>query len=365
MTVAGNLAFQSGAIYLVQVNPSTASFANVTGTAALAGTVNAVFAPGSYVVRQYDILHSAGLGGTTFNVLSTTNLPANFAASLSYIGTDVFLNLTANMGGPSAGGPGAALVGLNENQESVATAINNFFNNGGTLPPNFLALFNLTGANLANALTLLSGEPATGAQTGAFKLMDQFLSLMLDPFVDGRAGISGAYGQASPFAPEREPLPEDIALAYAKVLRTPVYKAMPFEQRWSVWRAGFGGYNKTSGDPIVMGSHDLSARDAGFAAGMDYRLLRDTVVGFALAGGGTSWSLAQGLGGGRSDAFQAGVYGTTRWGPVYLAASLAYTDHAMSTDRLAFAGDHLTASFNDIQLRWSWRRESNFIGIRI
>ena len=32
MTVAGNLAFQSGALYLVQVSPSTASFANVSGT---------------------------------------------------------------------------------------------------------------------------------------------------------------------------------------------------------------------------------------------------------------------------------------------------------------------------------------------
>ena len=49
MTVAGNLAFQSGAIYLVEVNPSTASFATVNGTATLGGaTVNAVFAGGSY-----------------------------------------------------------------------------------------------------------------------------------------------------------------------------------------------------------------------------------------------------------------------------------------------------------------------------
>ncbi len=46
-----------------------------------------------------------------------------------------------------------------------------------------------------------------------------------------------------------EALPEDIALAYAKVLRTPVYNAVPFEQRWSVWGASYGGYNKTSGDP--------------------------------------------------------------------------------------------------------------------
>ena len=47
MTVAGTLAFQPGAFYLVQVNPTTASIANMTGTASLAGTVLANFAPGA------------------------------------------------------------------------------------------------------------------------------------------------------------------------------------------------------------------------------------------------------------------------------------------------------------------------------
>jgi outer membrane autotransporter protein len=130
------------------------------------------------------------------------------------------------------------------------------------------------------------------------------------------------------------------------VLRTPVYKAVPFEQRWSVWAAGFGGYNRTSGDPIVVGSHDLTARTAGVAAGMDYHIAPGTVVGFALAGAGTGWSLAQNLGSGGSDAFQAGVYATTRSGPFYLAGALAFTQHWMSLDRYAFAGDHLYASFN-------------------
>jgi outer membrane autotransporter protein len=73
---------------------------------------------------------------------------------------------------------------------------------------------------------------------------------------------------------------------------------------------------------------------------------RDSVVGFAFAGGGTKWDLAQGLGGGKSDAFQAGVYGATRWGPAYLAASAAFAEHWMSTDRFAAFADHLTASFN-------------------
>jgi outer membrane autotransporter protein len=205
---------------------------------------------------------------------------------------------------------------------------------------------NLLMTGTPDALSQLSGEVATGAQQPAFQLMNEFMSVMLDPFVDGRSGVGGVYGYAIPFAPDREPLPEDIALAYSKVLRTPVSKAIPFEQRWSVWGAGYGGANHTSGDLLVVGSHDLSAHTAGGAAGLDYRVAPGSIVGFALAGGGTGWSLAQGLGSGSSDAFQAGVYAKTHSGPFYLAGALAYTQHWMSTDRVAFAGDRLQAQFN-------------------
>jgi uncharacterized protein YhjY with autotransporter beta-barrel domain len=310
--------------------------------------VQAAFAAGSYMTRNYTILSAAGgLNGTTFNALTTSNLPANFTPSLSYTATDVILTLTATLGGltplsvPNAPAPCA----FNINQCNVANALNGFFNNGGTLPPAFVSIFGLTGANLANALTLLSGEAATGGQQAAFQLTNQFLGIMLDPFVDGRNTFGGGGSGAIGFAPEREELPDDIALAYAKILKEPP-KPPSFEQRWSVWGAGYGGSNRTTGDLAVVGSHDLAARTAGGAAGLDYRLAPGTVVGFALAGGGTDWSLSQGLGGGKSDAFQAGVYGATRWGAAYVAAALAYTNHWMSTDRFAFAGDHLTASFN-------------------
>jgi YVTN family beta-propeller protein/autotransporter-associated beta strand protein len=337
MTVAGNLAFQSGALYLVQLNPSVASSTNVTGTASLAGTVVVLLSSG--FVRSSPILFAAGgLGGTTFDAVRAVNLPADFSASLSYTATSVELDLTAALG------QGA---GLSQNQQNIANALNNFFNSGGTLPANFLSLFNLSGANLGNALSQLSGEAATGAQQAGFQMGSQFLGQMLDPFVDGRSGVGGAGGPALGFAPEREELPDDIALAYSKVLKAPKAPAVPtFEQRWTTWGGAYGGSNRTSGDPAVLGSHDLSASTAGFAGGLDYHLTRDSVVGFALAGGGTNWSLAQGLGGGKSDAFQAGVYSATRSGPAYLAAAFAYTNHWMSTDRFAFAGDHLTASFN-------------------
>jgi fibronectin-binding autotransporter adhesin len=347
MTVAGNLAFQSGALYVVQINPSSASSASVIagGNATLAGTVNAAFASGSYVSRTYTILSAiGGLGGTTFNGLTTSNLPAGFTANLSYTDSDVILNLIATLGQPS--GPGAlGTTSLSQNQRNVANALNNFFNSGGALPPAFVSVFGLTGGNLANALSQLSGEAATGAQQVGFQMGNQFLSLMLDPFVDGRSGVAGTSGPALGFAPEQETRPDDVALAYSSVLKAPS-KPPLFEQRWSVWGGAYGGGNRTSGDPAVVGSHDLSASTAGFAGGFDYRVAPNAVLGLAFAGGGTNWSLAQGLGGGRSDAFQAGLYGATRWGPAYLAAALAYTNHWMSTDRFAFAGDHLTASFN-------------------
>ena len=70
----------------------------------------------------------------------------------------------------------------------------------------------------------------------------------------------------------------------------------------------------------------------------------DTVLGFAVAGGGTNWVLAQGLGGGRGDAFQAGIYGATHVGPAYLAAAFAFANNWFTTNRIALA-DQLTASF--------------------
>jgi outer membrane autotransporter protein len=333
MVVNGNLAFASGAIYLIQLNASSTTFATVNGTAALNGTVEAFFAPGSYAVpKTYDILKTTGLNNTTFSSLVT--VPPNFHANLSYSTTDVSLTLTAVLG----------LNGnLNVNQQNVANAISGFFNGGGALPPNFANVFTLTGPTLANALSQLDGEVAVDAEATAFKSMGQFLTLMLDPFVDGRTGSPS--GGALGFAPDRpQGFPSDIALAYDAVLKAPP-KPAPFEGRWTAWGAAYGGASNTNGDPAI-GSTNLSAQTFGFAAGMDRHFSPDLVAGFALAGGGTHWGLAQAMGTGRSDAFQAGVYATKYFGPAYVAADLAFANQWMTTNRTAFAGDQLTASFN-------------------
>jgi autotransporter-associated beta strand protein len=348
-TVNGALTFASGGIYRVQVDPTTASFANATTASLTGGSVQAVLAPGSYVAHSYTILTATdGLGGTTFDTLTATGVPTNFQAELSYTGTDVLLDLTAALGINGT---------LNPNQQNVSTAINDFFNNGGTLPPAFVNLFGLTGNGLATALSQLSGESATGAQQSAFQLGGQFLGLMLDPFVDGRGGSDAGNSGALGFAAEPQAaLPDEVARAYAKA--APSAAAPSFARRWNVWASAYGGYNKTGGD-AGTGAHDLTARTMGFGAGLDYRLNADTTVGFALAGGGTNWDLAQGLGTGKSDALQAGLYGVTRNGPAYIGAALAFTNYWMSTDRTAFGGDKLTADFDaqsyGARLEGGWR----------
>jgi uncharacterized protein with beta-barrel porin domain len=164
--------------------------------------------------------------------------------------------------------------------------------------------------------------------------------------VDGRLGSGANYGggAAMGFAADAQTvLPPDVALAYAGVLKAP--PAPPFQQRWTAWAASYGGANTTTGDPAVVGSSNLTAQTFGFAAGMDYHYSSDTVVGFALGGGGTDWGLAGGMGTGRSDAFQTGVYGITRAGPAYLGGALAFANHWITTNR-ATMGDILNANFD-------------------
>ena len=82
--------------------------------------------------------------------------------------------------------------------------------------------------------------------------------------------------------------------------------ADPFEQRWSVWAAGYGGSQTTDGN-AALGSNNTTSSLGGVAVGADYRFSPNTIAGFALAGGATNFSV-NGLGSGRSDLFQAGAF---------------------------------------------------------
>ncbi|MDA9400825.1 autotransporter outer membrane beta-barrel domain-containing protein [Bradyrhizobium sp. CCBAU 45389] len=339
LTSYGNATFNAGSTYAISVNAAGQSDKIAAVTATLnGGTVAVTTLAGAYgASTQYTILTTTtGLTGTFSGVTLSGYNPQFFTSALSYDGFAVLLTLNYN---------DAAFLSLaqTQNQKAVAGALSAF---GPNLP--FLSSFaGLSDAQLRYNLDQLSGEAATGARQGAFQFTGQFLGLMLDPFVDGRgSGLVDAGGTAFGFSPERPALPEAVALAYNKALGMPAAKAPAFAERWSAWGTAFGGTNRTNGDPVVIGSHDLNARAGGVAAGADYHFSRDALVGFALSGGGTKWDLAQAIGGGKSEAMQAGVYTAVRNGPAYFAASLAVANHWMSTDRLAPFGNQLTAKFD-------------------
>ncbi|MGJ4921363.1 autotransporter outer membrane beta-barrel domain-containing protein [Bradyrhizobium oligotrophicum] len=329
MAIVGNLAFQSGAQYLVQVNPTTASFATVTGTATLGGAaVTATFANGSYVSKQYTILTATGGVSGTFSGITNANLPAGFTSTLSYGSNDVFLNLS--MGTSSA----------STNQQNVSNALSNYFNTNGSIPVVFTGL-------TPTGLTQISGETATGSQQTTFNAMTQFMGVMTDPFVGGRgdqgSAPSGAIGYAEEtlaFASKRNPN-DALAAIYTKAPTAPV--ARP---GWSVWAAGFGGSQTTDGN-TALGSNNTTSNLYGTAVGADYRFSPFTIAGFSMAGGGTTFSVANG-GSGRSDLFQAGAFVRHNIGAGYISGALAYGWQNITTNRtVTVAGvDQLRANFD-------------------
>jgi uncharacterized protein with beta-barrel porin domain len=125
-----------------------------------------------------------------------------------------------------------------------------------------------------------------------------------------------------------------------------------------VWAAGYGGSQTTDGN-AALGSNTATSRIAGTAVGADYRISPFTIAGFALAGGGTSFSVA-GSGSGRSDLFQAGAFVRHNVGPAYISAALAYGWQDITTDRtVTIAGvDQLRARFN--ANAWSGRVEGGY-----
>jgi outer membrane autotransporter protein len=335
MNITGNLVLQSAAVYLVTINGANASGSAIAGTATVAGAIAAGNAASTPIVgHTYTIMTAAG--GVSGTFADPTFFFGAYEGVLSY-GT-TFVDLTVQNGAlllPS---------GAPTNVVNVGNGINTAIQNGVAPPPGFQNLFNFTPAQIENALTQLEGQVGTDSEKGAYQLMTDFLNLLLDPSLGG--GSSSGTGGAQGFAPDDQPsLPPDIAQAYNSVLKAPQAAAPSFDQRWSAWGSAFGGANTTNGNAQV-GSNNVTASVYGFAGGMTYHVTPQMLYGFALAGGGTNWNLTQALGTGRSDAVVAGVYGVTHFGPAYLSTALGFANHWFTTNRIAPAGDQLTANFD-------------------
>jgi uncharacterized protein with beta-barrel porin domain len=332
LNVAGSLTFSAASSYMVEISGASSDLTRVTGVATLGGAT-VVVVPTGTVAKQYTILTATGGMPDTFNPV-VSGVSPNLNPTLSYDANNVYLNFALSYGG-----------GLNINQQNVANLLTSFFNTTGGVPVGFAALS-------PAGLTQVSGELATGSQQATFDAMNLFLSLLSDPFVAGRGGGFGGNAGAIPFADESANAyaakkPRAARDAFAKFpTKADVARNDLFDQRWSVWGSAYGGGSSTSGN-AALGSNNATARAFGFAAGADYRLSPDTLAGFALAGGGTNFSVS-GFGSGRSDLFQAGAFIRHNIGNAYVTAAAAYGWQDVTTERtVTVAGfERLRAQFS-------------------
>jgi T5SS/PEP-CTERM-associated repeat protein/autotransporter-associated beta strand protein len=340
LTVNGNLTMGPNSTYVAEIQGAVADRINVTGTAALAGTLRLSLLPGANSFGTAYTLLSAqgGLGGTRFGTVdSSTGFGAGIAANVAYTANDLLVTLSPK--------PLAGLVIAPANAHAVAGGLDRAVAAGTNLSSLF-AIYNLPAASIAAAVNQLSGEVHTAAPAMAFSAADQFLRAMLDPFAAGRESMGLAPGPAafSGLATRKGAPPQDVAQ----------HRPVP---AYTVWGAAFGGSGRTDGVARI-GSARRDLDDAHLAVGADLRIAPGTVVGFALSGGSANASLAGGMGKANADVFQAGLYGTTRLGSLNLAAAVGYG--VLDTDvkrSIPLLGSSLSSSYTTTA--WSGRLQAS------
>ena len=126
MSIGANLAFQSGAIYLVQVNAADGARPMSRARRPSAAPASTRPTPRQLVAKTiHDPDRGSGVSGT-FGRVVNTNLPASFTTSLSYDANHAFLNLALT----SRRRPGRPAA-LNTNQQSRQRADQLLQHNGG------------------------------------------------------------------------------------------------------------------------------------------------------------------------------------------------------------------------------------------
>jgi uncharacterized protein with beta-barrel porin domain len=292
LRINGNLTLAAGSLY----NFCTCSQIAATGTATLGGAT--LIAPqAAFQAQSYTVLTAAGgVTGTFAFGAGTTPF-----ASLLYGTNDVTLTISAYRAGAALAGAGAA------NSRNVAAGLDRVLDGGATLPSAFDPILGLYAAPLARQLGAMTGEAGTAPQSTGLTGASTFLGIMLDPMGGSRGGTASAPGSSL------------IEMADMGAARTPAARV---EAAWSIWTRAYGQAGRTASD-AGLGAAGTASSVYGVAAGADKLIAPNLVVGFALAGGGTSFGLGT-LGSGTGDFAQLGAYASMRLGPGYLSAALAY-----------------------------------------
>ena len=289
----------------LQFLDQTSDRINVSGTASAAGLVSInVLNPGLALPGDHDttILSAAG-GVTSHDGLGLGFRPTAVATySLIYPDPDdIVLHYVIDFS------PG----GLTGNQHSVGYAINAI--QLARTSPNFVPIaanifYIPTVSDLGAAYDSLSGEGTSAIKQSTFTARDQFFQSVL---------------QQAALPPEQF---EDVyALAGTA-------DAMPAHRpgAWRAWASGFGDdlglnsayTNVNSG--LGYGAAQQYFSTAGGAAGVDYRVNPNWVVGLAGGGSGFQFSVSDRTTHGDGSGGNVGVYASGRWDQLYAIGVLGY-----------------------------------------
>lgn len=344
LTVNGNLTFNPGSTYLAEIQGANADRVNVTGTAALAGTLRLAPLGGAYTFNSaYTLLSAAGGRTGVFGLVDTTgSFGAGVTTTVSYTANDVLLTLIPNALAP---GPRGFGVTAPRNAYAVATSVDIAVANGAD-PSSLFGIYNLPAAAIPAAVNSLSGEIHTAAPAMANVVSDQFLRAMLDPMAAGRLGAASAGPRAAAFS--------GLVRKGADEPAAPWRLDVPF---YSVWGSAYGSYGRTDGNAAI-GSTQRTIDDAHLATGIDVRLLPGTIAGIAVSGGRARASLPGLVGKVDADVFQAGLYGTTQLGPVKLGGAMSYAQLENEVSRgIPALGSSLSSSY--ATTAWSGRLQAS------
>ena len=317
----GNITFQAGSIYQVEVNANGQSDKIVAaGTATInGGSVQVLAGQGSYQPNTtYTILTAAG--GRTGSFAGVSSNLAFLAPSLSYDPDNVYLTLTRNtVSFPSIGGT------FNQRQAGAGTE------SLGQGNPIWNAVVQMDAPTAQAAFNQLSGEVHASAKTALYEdsrlVRDGALSRLRSAF--GGSVVAPSTAQVA---------------SVDEACGTEACQADP-GTGITAWAQGFGSWGYTSTNGNAAG---LSRSTGGMLVGVDAPLFEVARLGLFGGYSHTNFNVADRQSSGGSDNVHLGAYGGAQWGPIGLRAGLAYTWHNLSTSRsVAFPGfaDSLRATY--------------------
>jgi outer membrane autotransporter protein len=319
LTIQGNYT-QTGGTLQFELAPTGASGKlAVTNTATLGGTstLGVSVIPGLYgLSTSYALLTAGAISGQFAQFISSPPPSAFLSLSgPSYTPTSVDITLTRT--------PFGAVAGLTRNQQAVGNALEGAYAMTLTGPAATLYT-NLLMTGTPNALSQLSGEGTTATQNAAFASGRMFDSLIMD---------QGAFWRGGETADSEGVTYREAPLAYAAEKKKPTpaafkaLKALPLAYQprsWRVWTGGFGGVQSFNGDAIV-GSADARTSAAGGAMGFDYQVDPTRLIGVAVGGSESHFSVPDRATSGNLLGGHVGAYGVATWGALYAAGVLSYS----------------------------------------